>query len=111
MCSLHSACLDSSCQTYCCHSEDFDLLAYRCCSAWDRKHRTDERAAGAVSVADGDELLESAMRVDHNTCRDGDGGCSCFPNAVPTRYGGGRFKASAPGVELGSSIGSGIFSR
>ena len=62
-------------------------------------------------VAGGDELLESAMRVDRSTCRDGDGGYSCFPDDIPTRYSGRIFKASGPGVDLGSSIVSKSISR
>ena len=96
MYSLHSACLGSSYRTYYCHIEGCGLLADTCCLAWDRKHRTDERVAGAVSVVGDDELLGSGRKLDRNTFR-GDDGCACCSDDTLIRCLGVGFKVSAQG--------------
>lgn len=50
--------------------------------AWDRKRRTDERVADAVSVVGDDELLESGMKWDRSTYRGEDDGCACCSDAI-----------------------------
>lgn len=63
--------LDSFSQIYGYRIASYDPPVHNHCSAWVRRHQIDARVAGAGSVAGGGELLGSAKRLDHKTCRGG----------------------------------------
>jgi len=49
----------------------YDPPVHRRCSALAHKRQIDARVAGAGSVVGGGELLVSAKKLDHKTCRGG----------------------------------------
>lgn len=63
-------------------------------------HQTDARVAGAGSVAGGGELLGSAKKLDHRTCRGGGVGCSSLLPVALRKIGAGQVRSADIGFSL-----------
>jgi len=67
----HFGGLGSFSQIYGYRIASYDPPVHRRCSALAHKRQIDARVAGAGSVVGGGELLGSAKKLDHKTCRGG----------------------------------------